>query len=146
MINKENYWITNLDSQKTVVWKGLAFENVCINHINQIKNALGISGVASNNYVWSKKASDDSDGAQIDLIIDRNDNIINLCEIKFYKDYFKIDKDYHFKIIRKENVLKENIKRKTVSIRSTLVTTFGVYDNEYRFDFNNIITLDDLFE
>ena len=145
-LNNEFYSTLNIDSQKKVSWNGYAFENVCFNHINQIKKSLGIYGVYSNNCIWCKKGNDDTRGAQIDLIIDRKDNIINMCEIKFYQDVFTVDKNYHFQIIRKMEVLRENIKKKTTSIRPTLITTFGVFPNEYQFDFVNIVTLDDLFK
>ncbi|MBQ7276330.1 MAG: ATP-binding protein [Bacilli bacterium] len=145
-IASTNFWMNNIDSQRTVVWKGLAYENVCFNHINQIKKSLEILGVSSNNYMWSKKGDIDSEGTQIDLIIDRKDNVVNMCEIKFYQDDFLIDKDYHLNIVRKARVLKENIGKKRTSIIPILITTFGIKNNEYRFDFNKVITLDDLFK
>ncbi|MCF0133180.1 MAG: ATP-binding protein [Blautia sp.] len=86
-----DFWIANTMSQSIVSWRGIAFENVCFNHIDQIKNALGISGVSSEQSVWSKRKDDES-GAQIDMIIDRKDNVINMCEIKFYSEEIAVDK------------------------------------------------------
>lgn len=67
-------------------WSGLAFERACLIHLEQIKKALGIRGVITHGYSWDTVATDEHPGAQIDLLIDRSDKIINLCEIKYY-DY-----------------------------------------------------------
>ena len=141
---KNPNWINISDSQSVIAWRGLAFENVCFNHIRQIKNALGISGVSTNESLWSKKGTDDTEGAQIDLIIERKDNIVNMCEIKFYGDEFTADKECHFALVRRERLLREILPKK-VSIHNTLITTFGLRRIEYFGDFVNTITLEDLF-
>lgn len=87
---------------------------------------------------------DDSEGIQIDLLITRNDNVINMCEIKYYSGPYKVDKDYYAKILRRQSVLSEKVSAK-VSIHSTLITTFGLVNNEYSGAFVNAITMDDLF-
>lgn len=139
----KDFWISNITSQKLVSWRGIAFENVCFNHIAQIKRALGISGVSTNEFAWSKK--DDNLGAQIDMIIERKDNIVNMCELKFYNDEFIVDKSYD-KVIRNRISLLEKEISKKYSIHSTLITTFGLKYNEYSNDFTNVITIDDLFQ
>ncbi len=141
---KNPNWINISDSQAVITWRGLSFENVCFNHVRQIKFALGISGVSTNESLWSKKGTNDSEGAQIDLIIERKDNIVNMCEIKFYGDEFIADRDCHFSLVRKERLLREILPKK-VSIHNTLITTFGLRHIEYFSDFVNTITLDDLF-
>lgn len=141
---KNPNWINISDSQAVITWRGLSFENVCFNHVRQIKFALGISGVSTNESLWSKKGTNDSEGAQIDLIIERKDNIVNMCEIKFYGDEFIADRECHFSLVRKERLLRE-ILPKRVSIHNTLITTFGLRHIEYFSDFVNTITLDDLF-
>jgi len=83
----KHYWQQNSANQEVVIWRGFAFENVCFNHIEQIKDALGISGVNTFESAWAKK-TDDEDGIQIDMLIIRKDNAINMCEIKFYSDDF----------------------------------------------------------
>ena len=94
-----HYW-TNLKSAgKKNAWAGYAFEQVCLHHIPQIKNKLGISGILTNAYAWSSKAHTDADGnewagGQIDLIIDRNDGVMNLCEMKYSSDEYIIDAKY----------------------------------------------------
>ncbi len=124
--------------------KGFAFENVCFNHVEQIKRTLGISGVITESSAWSQK-EEDTDGTQIDLLISRNDNVINMCEIKYYSGEFKVNKDYYLKLLKRQTILAENVSMK-VAIHSTLITTFGLMQNEYSGAFTNVITLDDLFK
>lgn len=140
----EKFWQQNITSAPVSVWRGFAFENVCFNHIEQIKRALGISGVITETSAWSKK-EDDTEGTQIDLLITRNDNVINMCEIKYYSAEFKVNKEYYSKILKRQTILAENISPK-MTIHSTLITTFGLIQNEHSSAFSNIIVLDDLFK
>lgn len=137
-------WTNISDSGSVNAWRGYAFENVCFNHVRQLKSALGISGVVTNETLWSKKGNEEDTGTQIDLIIERKDNIINMCEIKFYNDEFVIRKDYHFTLVRRHNMLMEKIPKRA-AIHNTLITTYGLRRNEYFGDFVNVITIDDLF-
>ncbi len=141
---KKLNWINIADSSSVTAWRGYAFENVCFNHINQIKAALGISGVSTNETLWSKKGSEEESGTQIDLIIERKDNIVNMCEIKFYSDEFSVNKDYHFTLVRRKELISKRVSRKT-AIHNTLITTYGLKHNEYVGDFIHVVTLDDLF-
>lgn len=142
-ITDENFWQNNISSQQIVSWRGYAYENVCFNHITQIKKALGISGVITSQSAWSKK-SDDTEGTQIDLLISRNDNVVNMCEIKYYSDEFVVDKNYYHTLLHRAELLSKEIPQK-YSIYNTLITTFGLHYNEYSGIFTNVITLDDLF-
>lgn len=139
----EKFWQQNVTSASLSSWRGYAFENVCFNHISQIKNALGISGVITETSAWSKK-EDDRDGVQIDLLISRNDNIVNMCEIKFYSGEFVVNKDYYAKILNRQALLSKYISKKEV-IHSTLISTFGLTHNEYSSAFSSVVVLDDLF-
>ena len=139
----ESFWMMNNTSQSVVAWRGLAFENVCFNHIPQIKTALGISGISSEQSAWSKRA-DDEEGTQIDMIIKRKDNIVNMCEMKFYSTEFKVDKKYHGVLINRQELLEREIPSKSV-IHNVLITTKGLKYNEYSGFFDNVITLDELF-
>ena len=136
----ESFWSNNVNSQSIVSWRGFAFENVCFNHIKQIKEGLGISGVVSKQSAWI----DQEDGVQIDLIIERKDNIVNMCEIKFYSDVFKVDKNYDMLLRKRVSVLSNHLLKKC-AIHNTLITTYGIKDNEYKWSFNSVITMDDLF-
>lgn len=140
----EKFWQQNTSSGVVAIWREFAFENVCFNHIEQIKRSLGISGVISDNSAWSKRG-DDNDGTQIDLIISRNDNVINMCEIKYYSGEFTVNKDYYKTILKRQALLAENVSPKA-AIHSTLITTFGLTHNEYSGAFTNVIVLDDLFK
>ena len=139
----EDFWEQNVKSQPIITWRGIAFENLCFNHIQQIKSALGIPGVASRQSAWSKRG-DDIEGAQIDLLIDRNDNIINMCELKYYSDEFTVNKEYYKKLIHRQELLSAEIPKR-YAIHNTLITTFGLTYNEYSGIFSNVITLDELF-
>lgn len=130
----------NLEGQLSIDICRYAFENICFNHIDQIKFSLGISSVSTTISSFYNK----EDGYQIDLIIERKDNIINLCEIKFYSDEYKIAKDYFLKINKRSNLLSQKINKK-YSIMNTLISTYGIYKNKYYYTFTNSVALEDLF-
>ena len=140
----EDFWTQNIDSQAMISWRGIAFEEVCLNHIPQIKKGLGIAGVSTEQSSWIQRGDDNNEGSQIDLIIKRKDNIYNLCEIKFYSENFTVDKSYHAKLAHRKNLVLEHIPRKA-AIHSTLITTYGLTHNEYSSDFISVVTLGDLF-
>ena len=139
----EHFWSDSQNTPPVVSWRGFAFENACFNHVAQIKRALGISGVRSAQSAWSKR-EDDPEGAQIDLLIDRDDHVINACEIKFYSEEFTVDKAYYMKLMHRQNLLRKYIPRKS-SICQTLITTYGLVQNEYWSVFSHVVTMDDLF-
>ena len=141
--SEEDYWLQNLYSQAVVSWRGLAFENVCWCHIPQLKKALGISQVSTTCSAWNKKP-DDEEGLQIDLLIFRKDNIVNMCEMKYYGDTFKTDSDYYRTILRRAEILSGRLDRKT-SVHPTLITTYGLENNKYSGIFTDVITMNDLF-
>lgn len=139
----ETFWQNNQVAQSVVIWRGFAFEGVCFNHIEQIKRALGIAGVSVTCSAWSKR-EDDMEGTQVDLIIERKDNVVNMCEIKFYGNDFSVNKDYHKTLINRQELLSKELSRKMI-VHNTLITTYGLKYNEYSGDFDNVITLDELF-
>lgn len=143
--NDKNYWSNMLESPTHRSWSGLAFERVCMLHIEQIKAALGISGVASVAYAWTAPAtSDGRRGAQVDIIIDRNDNVINLCECKFSKQEYSLTNEDDMSIANKvERVAEVSPKHKSIHV--TLITTFGVANNAYIDSIQRIIVAEDLF-
>ena len=139
----DKFWQQNISTQQVVSWRGFAYEGVCFNHISQIKRALGITGVITTHSAWSKR-SDDVEGMQIDLLISRNDNVVNMCEIKYYGDKFVVDKGYYQVLLHRQEILSKELSPR-VSIHNTLITTFGLVYNEYSSIFSNVLTLDDLF-
>lgn len=142
--NDGHFWSNNLSTSTHSTWAGLAFEQVCLQHIAQIKQALGISGVLSQVYSWRTQATASHDGAQIDLLIDRGDNVVNVCEMKFVNDVFAIDKDYDALLRRKVSVFKQATKARK-SVHLTMVTTYGLSRNAYFGNVQSEVVLDDLF-
>ena len=129
-------------------WCGLAFERVCLQHVSQIKRALGFPTVATRQHAWRSdpaKLEDGESGVQIDLLIDRNDNIINLCEMKWAGDEYVIDKKYDAELRHKADVFaRQTGTRKAIHL--TMVTTYGVKHNIYYDDFQSQVTMDQLFD
>ena len=142
--NKTNYWSAIQGTQKFYAWAGLAFENVALYHISQIKHTLGISGIDSEEYTW-RKDSNESEGAQIDLLIDRKDNTINLCEMKFCESIYELKADEEMKLRNRISALRSSLKKKTKSIQLTMITSFGVAKGKHSGIVQSQVTLDDLF-
>jgi uncharacterized protein len=126
-------------------WSGFAFERVCLKHIPQLKKALGIAAVYTEESAW-RYLSKSGKGAQIDLLIDRRDFALNICEIKYSEKEFVIDKAYAAELESKKNVFKHAIGTKK-SLFLTMITTFGVQPNEYRTRMIEAeVTMDSLFD
>lgn len=141
----EHFWSNMLDNPGRRVWAGLTFEQVCKDHVSQMKKKLGINGVLSELSVWSKRGDEEDTGAEIDLIISRRDRVINICEIKFSMDEYTIDKEYDRVLRNKISAFQRDTKTRS-GLQLTMVTTYGVKKNKYSGIVTNQITLDDLFE
>ena len=137
-----NYWSTLTDNTSHRAWSGFSFELLCQSHIEQIKKSLSIGGVVS--YISGWRSKEAENGAQIDLIIDRNDNVINLCEMKFSNKEFTIDKNYDKIIQNKKWTFSEETQTKK-ALHTTMITTNGVKRNEYWNNIQSEVTLNDLF-
>ena len=142
--NDEHFWSASIDSAMHRAWSGLAFERLCMAHTQQIKAALGIAGVLSNVYSWRKEADETSDGAQIDLLIDRKDQVINLCEMKYSLSEYIIDAEYEQKLRNKKSAF-INATNTRKAVHLTMVTTFGIKTNVHSGIVQNEVKLDDLF-
>ena len=133
------FWMNNIDSPNRRVWSGFAFERVCLSHIREIKQTLGVAMIQTSVSAWQ------NENAQIDLLIDRRDQVINLCEIKFSINPFMIDKKYAENLGNKINVFRE-VSRTRKSIYLTMITTFGLAQNNYSSSMvQNELTMDALF-
>lgn len=110
------------------IWSGYAFENICFKHINKIKAALGIAAVYTEQSSFYYKGSTNEPGTQIDLLIDRNDNVINICEAKFYDKAFSLDKKYAADLRETMRIFKERSKTRK-SLFLTFITSFGLVQN-----------------
>lgn len=136
--NSQNYWISQINTPKVNAWQGNAYEIVCLLHINQIKKALGISGIQTTESAWW------GTDAQIDIVIDRQDRIVNLVEVKFSTSPYQITKQYDQKLqVKLSSFQTQSKTSKTIWI--TMITTFGLKSNEYAGNVQSILTLEDLF-
>lgn len=139
-----DYWTDRASDGEKNAWRGFAFERLCLEHIPQIKKALGISGVYTEVYSWNRTATAQQRGAQVDLLIDRRDGIVNLCEMKYASKPFAIDKRENDKLQNRVEAFRE-VLPKNRSIHLTLVTSCGLVHNIYWNNVQSKITLDDLF-
>ena len=140
-------WEKISQSQAYKIWCGYAFENLCMKHIDQLKKALGISGVQTtiNSFLHRKNKTYEK-GFQIDLLIDRKDDVINICEMKFHSEEFKITADYAQNIRTKKEGLKAVTRTKKI-VHISFVTTYGLVDNQHKIDLvDNNFGLDIFFE
>lgn len=126
-------------------WRGLAFERLCLWHVPQIKAALGISGVLTEVYAWRHVPDDVRPwGVQIDLLLDRADRVVNVCEMKYVSDEYVIDAEAEKSLIRKCETFSAVTKTKC-AVHLTLVTTKGVFKNTHSGIVQSEVTLNDLF-
>lgn len=139
----EHFWQHNLRSSQVNTYFGLTYERVCMAHIPQIKKALGIDRIGTEHYSW--RSSDPSQKAQVDLIIERADRIINLCEIKYSEATYTINKTEDLKL-RKRQAAFVDQTGSPYGIMPTFITTYGLTQNGYASNIMNEVTMDDLFK
>lgn len=138
-----DFWTSNVHDPKLNTWRGLAFETLCLWHLPQIKASLGISGLSSRTCCWDGKNAEE-EKSQIDLLIDRKDGVINICEMKYSVDEFVITSSYAKSINRKVEVFVEATKtRKTPVI--TFITNNGIKNNAYSWLAQKEVMLKELF-
>ena len=141
-----NMWLNDIDNPAFRAWSGLAFEQICFAHVPQIKRALNIGGVSSTTYSWLTKGESDKKGSQIDLVIDRRDQVINLFEIKYSINQITITKEYDALLRNKIQSFKDATATKK-SIFLTLLTTHGLKPNQYATSsIQNQLTMNALFD
>lgn len=136
----EHAW-SNIEEGKRNAWAGYAFEQVCILHINQIRSALGISGIASDVCSWSYRSEDQC--AQIDLIIDRGDKAIDLCEMKYSDHEYELKKDY-VEWLRQRRDLFREVTGTRKTLRLTMIASSGVKQNMYSSTLQGKLSSEDL--
>ena len=141
------WWTHHLADPSVRAWEGLTFELLCMEHHEQIKSALGISGMATSASTWMSDgdAASGLPGTQVDMVIDRADRIIHLCEMKFSEGSFNITSEYEKKLReRRDLFLLKTKTRKTVVY--TFVTTYGVGRGKHSGIVHSEVTMDDLFQ
>jgi hypothetical protein len=140
--NSDNFWSSYIDNASRRAWSGYAFEQACLAHIIQIKKALGISGVHTDSSSWTSRG--EREGAQVDLVIERNDNVINLCEIKFANGPFEIDRAYDMALRGKIEIFRNETKT-SKALHLTMITTYGVKPGKYAGLIQSEVNMDELF-
>lgn len=141
----EDIWRHLSQTQAYKTWSGYAFESICLKHIPQIKKAMSIAGIYSLSGSFYKKGTDTEKGAQIDLLIDRNDQVINLFEIKFYNEDYTLTKAAADRLREKMRIFRETTKtRKQLSW--VFISAFGLKENSNSLGLiTKSLTMDDLF-
>jgi len=137
------FWTSNLESASLSAWKGFAFERVCLSHSEQIKQALGIAAISTEMSSWRSRNS--SPGAQIDLLFDRKDGIINLVEAKYSKAEYVISAKEETNLRNKIAVFEKETQTKK-AVHLTMMTTYGVTNNKHSGIIHSEVTLDSLFQ
>ncbi len=141
----EHFWSATVTSPAQAAWRGLAFERLCLLHLPQLRRALGIGSVHVEAYGWSFRGDETyPDGVQIDLVIDRADNVINVCEMKYSSDEFVIDKEYSLRLGRKVATF-VGVTKTRKAVHVTFVTANGLFRNQYSGRVQSEVMLDDLF-
>ena len=141
----EEYWVRIMRTPTYNTWCGLSFERVCLLHTRQIKVALGISGIMANIFSWHTKGNDYPPGVQIDLLIDRADNVISVCEMKYAPDGYEMTSKAYDNLKTKMSVLGRYMPAKKF-ISPALITSNGVKRNMYSDEIYDKVTGDQLFQ
>ena len=141
----EHWWTNNMRSHSVESWQGFSFETICMTHLEQIKHRLGIGGISTTTGTWRALGDEAEKGTQIDLVIDRADRVINLCEMKFSEAPYVITKDYEYRLRERMAIFKAKTKTRK-SLATTMVTTYGVLRGIHSGIVQNEVVMDDLFK
>ena len=142
----ESFWSSNLGTGRYYAWRGHAFERLVLQHVRQVKAALGIAGVGAETGCW-RHAADETcpKTVQVDLLIDRDDQVVNLCELKCADDLFEMN-DAEMSRIKLRREVYRKVTRTKKSVHLTAITSGGLVRNMYAKEFQHEIVLDDLFD
>jgi uncharacterized protein len=138
-------WQEIAKTQPYKIWLGYAFEALCMRHLPQIKRALGIAAIYTEVSSFYKIAHGSNEGIQIDVVLDRADNTINICECKYYSEPFEITKQYANLLDNRINIFRQVTGTKK-NVFTTLITNQAVKKNDYYFNtIDKLVLLEDLF-
>ena len=143
-MTERDYWMHHMKESEITSWRGIAFEEVCLLHIQQIKMALQIAGVTSQESSLVVSGDDDADGMQIDLLIDRADDVVNVCEMKYSKSNYAITKSYADKLQKRIDALERAQPDKKFHL--TFVTVSPIERNAHSDMVKSAVTADELFK
>ena len=139
---EQQYWSHHINTPEVNSWMGLTYERICMAHIQQIKHSLHLDTISTLSYSWRSKTS--TPAAQIDIIIERADKIINICEVKYCQGEYNLDKDEYERIKKRKNAFIQETGLRHVPWL-TMITTEGVARGKYSEMIQTQVTLDDLF-
>lgn len=143
--SKTDVWLQYMQTPKYQAWSGYAFECLCLKHITSIKKALGIPALYTEESSFISKGNETTQGIQIDMLIDRKDNAINICEMKFLSNEMTVSKEYATVLRRRREAFRE-ITRTKKHLFTTLITTYGLIHNEYSLGtIDQVVTVDEFF-
>ena len=139
------FWTATVSSPLQTAWRGLAFEQLCLLHLDQMRDALKIGGVRTEAFAWRHVGDEvHPDGAQIDLLLDRADNVINVCEMKYAQGLYAIEAKTAEGLAQKMETFRSVTKTRK-ALHLTMVTSNGLVHNAYWGSVQAEVTLDDLF-
>jgi len=141
-IDNPRYWSSFTDNARHRAWSGYAFEQVCLAHTDQIRRALGVGSVLSDVSAWRSRDRS-APGGQVDLVIDRNDQVINLCEMKYAAEPYGVDKAEDLALRNKVAAFRAETRTRK-ALHLTLVTTYGLRPGRYDSVFQSVVTAEDL--
>jgi AAA+ ATPase superfamily predicted ATPase len=141
---EKGFWIKKYNTPTVKTWQGYAFETICIKHIEGVKNALGISGIYTQEVSFLKRADAEMQGCQIDMLIDRADSVINICEMKFYDGLYTITSKDITDLQHKKNTFQRTTKTKK-QLFVTMITTHGIQETIHKHYIDKEVTMDALF-
>ncbi|MBQ5532393.1 MAG: ATP-binding protein [Bacteroidales bacterium] len=136
------YWSNHIGTPEVNTWLGLSFERLCMNHISQIKQVMHLDNIATKCYSWRSRKT--TPKAQIDMILERADNIINIFEIKYSEAEYTLDKEEEGKLRNRIEAFRKETEAKQ-ALWPTLITTYGLTKGVHSSTFVAILTMDDLF-
>ncbi len=138
-------WENLSNTQSYKIWCGYTYENICHSHIDGVLHKLGITGIVTSAYSWIYRGDEDLPGVQIDLLIDRSDNCINICEIKYSSEDFILSKDQLEKMRKRKSIFNAVVNNKK-QIFTTLITVGKPLENaNYHQEVHSSVILEDLF-
>lgn len=138
------YWSKMQGRQPFTNWSGLAFERLCLLHVRQIVSYLGVGGIITNALSWTTKANGTTSGAQIDLLIDRSDGAINLCEMKYCLGPYKMSAKDEEALLNRYNAFNQAIKG-AKAIHPTLISPDGLTPNQHSGLILKVVTMEAFF-
>ena len=146
-VRDPNFWMNSVGGPRLANWEGQSFERLCVLHIDQIKKALGISGIGCETYSWRCRAADSKrgKGAQVDLVLERQDGNVNLCEMKFHWTPYEITAEEEAKLLNRREAFVADTGT-TANCRITVISAAGIKPGAHAWVAQNSLTLDDLLE